>query len=163
MEVAKFSKSEARVLFEKCCGSGEWINQMMLSIPFVSKNEIMEASEKIWNSLNEKDWLEAFSHHPKIGDINSLKEKFSRTKKIAEDEQSGVSEASDETLQELSKLNEEYERKFGYIFIICASGKSADEMLMIIKERIKNDSEKEIKIAAGEQNKITKLRLEKLL
>jgi 2-oxo-4-hydroxy-4-carboxy-5-ureidoimidazoline decarboxylase len=150
-------------LLTKCCGSEKWINSMIREMPFNTKEEIFNNAEKVWYSLNKEDWLEAFSQHPKIGDINSLTEKFYSTKELAGNEQAGVNDASIETLTELAKLNDEYEKKFGYIFIVCASGKSADEMLHIIKERIKNNSETEIKIAMEEQNKITKLRLEKLI
>ena len=130
---------------------------------FNSLEELLKRSEEIWYSLDKTDWLEAFKHHPKIGDINSLKEKYSGSKDIAKNEQSGVKEASMVTLTELSKFNDDYEKKFGYIFIVCATGKSAEEMLSLIKARIKNDPADEIKIAMEEQNKITKLRLEKLL
>lgn len=150
-------------LLTKCCGSEKWINSMIREMPFNTKEEIFNNAEKVWYSLNKEDWLEAFSQHPKIGDINSLTEKFYSTKELAGNEQAGVNNASIETLTEFAKLNDEYEKKFGYIFIVCASGKSADEMLHIIKERIKNNSETEIKIAMEEQNKITKLRLEKLI
>ena len=150
-------------LFSKCCGSEKWQKSMLSSLPFDSKEEMISRSEKIWYSLDKKDWLESFSHHPKIGDLKSLKEKYSETKNFAENEQSAAKEASMETLTELAKYNEDYEKKFGYIFIVCATGKSADEMLSIIKNRIQNDPETEIKIAMEEQNKITKLRLEKLL
>jgi len=150
-------------ILSKCCGSQKWIDKMTDEFPFETKSEVLEAASKVWYSLDKEDWLEAFSHHPKIGDINSLKEKFSSTKHLAGHEQSGVSEASIECLTELAKCNEEYEKKFGYIFIVCATGKSAGEMLESIKQRIKNGPEDEIRIAMEEQNKITKLRLEKLL
>lgn len=154
---------DRKVLFSKCCGSEKWIEQMVSAGPFTSKEEMTEHSQTIWYSLDDKDWLEAFKHHPKIGDMESLKRKFSATQDLAENEQSSVKEASREVLIELSKYNEHYEKKFGYIFIVCATGKSAEEMLSIIKERINNDPKIEIRIAMEEQNKITKLRLEKLL
>lgn len=147
----------------RCCGSKAWIERMQKTFPADSSDEIFDNAERIWFSLEEDDWLEAFSHHPKIGDLDSLKEKFASTSDIAKGEQSGVKDAPGEILKELKNLNEEYEKKFGFIFIVCASGKSAAEMLSMIKERIKNIREDEIKIAAQEQNKITKLRLEKLL
>lgn len=147
----------------KCCGSMNWIEKMINKSAINSKEKFLEAADKVWYSLRKEDWLEAFTHHPKIGDLNSLKEKFSSTKLLAENEQSGVNSATNECLTELARLNEEYERKFGYIFIVCATGKTADEMLALIRERIKNNSEEEVMIAMEEQNKITKLRLEKLL
>ena len=143
----------------KCCGSENWVNQMIDHGDFVSDENLIEISEKIWFSLKKEDWLEAFRHHPKIGDINSLKEKYSVSKDLAESEQAGVKTASMDTLTELSKFNDEYEKKFGYIFIVCATGKSAEEMLSIIKSRINNDPEEEIMNAIKEQNEITKIRL----
>ena len=112
---------------------------------------------------SEKDWKEAFSHHPKIGDLESLKKKFSSTAGWASDEQSGVNTASQQIIEALADGNKKYEEKFGYIFIVCAAGKSAEEMLAIFKSRLQNSPEVEIEIAADEQNKITKLRIEKLL
>jgi len=147
----------------KCCGSEKWADEMLKNCQFNSEEQLYQTSDKIWYSLDKTDWLEAFSHHPKIGDQNSLKEKFSSTKHLAENEQSGVNSASELTLFELSKYNEDYEKKFGFIFIVCASGKTADEMLSLIKERILNNPEDEIKIAMKEQNKITNLRLNKTL
>ncbi|HMS66316.1 MAG TPA: 2-oxo-4-hydroxy-4-carboxy-5-ureidoimidazoline decarboxylase [Ignavibacteria bacterium] len=146
----------------KCCGSEKWAEKMSECGKFTSEEEIYETSEKIWSSLDKLDWLEAFSHHPKIGDIKSLKEKYSSTKSLAEKEQSGVRSASVETLRELAELNEQFEKKFGYIFIVCATGKSAEEMLEIIKQRISNDNEAELLNAMKEQGKITILRLKKI-
>ncbi|MBK8552640.1 MAG: 2-oxo-4-hydroxy-4-carboxy-5-ureidoimidazoline decarboxylase [Ignavibacteria bacterium] len=166
MSLDKFNdiKTEDRKdLFSKCCGSEKWIGKMVSAGQFSTREEMTERSQRIWYSLDECDWLEAFRHHPKIGDMESLKRKFSATQDLAENEQSSVKEASAEILFELAKYNEDYEKKFGYIFIVCATGKSAEEMLSLIKERIKNDPETEIRIAMEEQNKITKLRLEKLL
>lgn len=162
VKINELSLNEAKELFEKCCGASKWVNEM-LSSSFDSEEDLILKSENIWYSLDRKDWIEAFSHHPKIGDINSLKEKFSSTGNIAEKEQSGVRDASPEILNELAKYNEDYEKKFGYIFIVCATDKSAEEMLSLIKQRINNDSNTEIRIAMEEQNKITKLRLKKLL
>ena len=162
-KINELTKEEAAELFSKCCGAKKWISGMTEARPFKTDQSIFENAWKIWTALDESDWLEAFKHHPKIGDINSLREKYSSTKQLEENEQSGVNEASMEVLEELSRLNDEYEKKFGYIFIVCATGKSADEMLSIINNRINNDPQTEIKLAMEEQNKITKLRLEKLL
>jgi 2-oxo-4-hydroxy-4-carboxy-5-ureidoimidazoline decarboxylase len=106
--------------------------------------------------------LEAFTHHPKIGDAKSLAEKFATTKEWASNEQSGVNEASILTLNKLAEGNKAYEEKFGYIFIVCATGKSASEMLSLLESRITNTPEVEIEIAMREQNKITHLRIDKL-
>lgn len=134
----------------------------MAKISFTSLEEIKKESDRIWFSLSEKDWKEAFTHHPKIGDVESLKKKFASTSVWATAEQSGINAASDEILSELKNQNEMYENKFGYIFIICATGLSADQMLSSIKTRMINNPAFEIRIAATEQNKITHLRLDKL-
>ena len=125
--------------------------------------ELLEDAEEQWFKCSESDWKEAFSHHPKIGDTASLKKKFSSTAQWASGEQSGVNAASQQTIEALAEGNRKYEDKFGYIFIVCATGKTAEEMLEILTSRLSNDPKDEIEIAADEQNKITKLRLEKLL
>ena len=153
----------AKKEFLKCCTSEEWAKRMANSIPFEDMECLQEVAEDIWEKrLKEKDKLEAFAGHPKIGDVNSLKEKYANTAAMAGHEQSGVDSASDKTINELARLNKEYEEKFGYIFIVCATGKSADEMLNILKNRIANSAEKEIQIAAEEQKKITQIRLNKI-
>ncbi len=162
-ELNTLSTSEAVNTLLLCCGSRRWAEQMAANRPFDSEHEIKTLAEEIWQSLTEKDWREAFSHHPKIGDVDNLRKKFSSTRSWAQSEQSGTAVASDEVLQELASLNDAYLDKFGYIFIVCATGKSAENMLRNLKSRIDNKPEEELEIAAEEQNKITKIRLEKLL
>jgi 2-oxo-4-hydroxy-4-carboxy-5-ureidoimidazoline decarboxylase len=157
------SNSEATEQFEMCCGATNWVKRIIASRPIDSKDALLKVAEEIWFSLKSEDWLEAFTHHPKIGDIESLREKFHNTKSISENEQSGVNDASENTLKNLAKSNQLYEDKFGFIFIVCATGKSADQMLTLIKMRLNNNIETEMQNAAKEQNKITQLRLEKLL
>ena len=147
----------------KCCGARAWVQRMLPFIPADDLVELLEDAESQWWLCNEEDWKEAFTHHPKIGDLDSLKKKFANTAVWASGEQSGVNTAKDEILNALAEGNRLYEEKFGYIFIVCASGKSAEEMLGMLDERLKNNPEDEIRIAADEQNKITLLRLEKLL
>ena len=147
----------------KCCGSLSWVKQMCDRFPVNTKEDLFENAEKIWMNCSKEDQLEAFTHHPKIGDIDSLKKKFASTAKWAAGEQSGASTANEEILLALSKGNKLYEDKFGFIFIVCATGKSAEEMLGMLQSRLANNPEEEIQIAADEQNKITKLRIEKLL
>lgn len=130
--------------------------------PFQNKDKLFELAEKIWFALTRNDWLEAFSHHPKIGDTEALQKKFQQTQPWTENEQAGVKGASADALKDLAAGNRLYKDKFGYIFIVCATGKSADEMLALLKERLENDPEAELLIAAKEQNKITRLRLGKL-
>jgi OHCU decarboxylase len=121
-----------------------------------------ESAERIWWSLSADDWLEAFRGHPKIGEKKAEKNTGAVAQKWSEQEQASVAAASSETLQSLAELNAEYFSRFGFIFIVCASGKSPEEMLSMLRTRLENDPEKELRIAAAEQAKITGLRLEKL-
>ena len=152
----QMSPDEAKAVLARCCGSGRWVDRMNASRPFVSRAALFEAADRIWGQLGEADFREAFAHHPKIG-AKGLREKW------ASSEQNGVSAASPMTLDGLAAGNEEYERKFGYIFLICATGKSADEMLALLRKRMNNEAQAEILVAAAEQAKITRIRLEKLL
>ncbi len=147
----------------KCCGSTAWSKKLSEQRPFKNAHDLCETSDGIWENATNEDGLEAFTHHPKIGDIKSLEKKFASTKEWAGGEQSGVNVANQTILQALAKGNDDYENKFGFIFIVCATGKSAEEMLVLLNERIGNDKAVEIKIAMEEQNKITKIRLKKLI
>ncbi len=147
----------------KCCGSSTWVKMVATYFPADSIEELLDEAEAMWYECSEDDWKEAFAHHPKIGDVDSLTKKFASTVQWASGEQSGVNTAAAETIKALAEGNLLYEEKFGYIFIVCATGKSAEEMLTILQTRLANTPEDEIKIAAAEQNKITKLRLQKLL
>ena len=147
----------------RCCGSRRWAQSVASQRPFANTASLFAAAEHAWWQLDRADWLEAFTHHPKIGDIDSLRAKFATTKEWASGEQSGVNAATEDVLRGLADGNRDYEQKFGYIFIVCATGKSAQEMLTLLRERLKNDAGKELRLAAGEQAKITKIRLEKLL
>jgi len=147
----------------RCCGATNWIARMTAAFPVKNEQQLFSEAERIWYACTESDWREAFTHHPKIGDINSLKEKFASTSQWAQGEQSAVRHTSYEVLQALAKGNAAYEQKFGYIFIVCATGKGAEEMLALLEARLHNDPADEINIAMAEQNKITHIRLQKLL
>jgi 2-oxo-4-hydroxy-4-carboxy-5-ureidoimidazoline decarboxylase len=147
----------------RCCGATRWVEGMLARRPFTSVEDLFAAADQVWIWLYEDDWLEAFTHHPKIGDLESLRKKFATTAGWASGEQSGVQSASEGTLQGLADGNRRYEEKFGYIFIVCATGKTADEMLAILTKRLDNEPAVELQLAAVEQQKITRLRLEKLL
>ncbi|MCW3106643.1 MAG: uraD [Segetibacter sp.] len=162
-ELNTLDKPLQKEALTKCCGAHAWVEKMIDIFPVYNVETLLNEGEKIWYQCNEDDWREAFTYHPKIGDINVLKEKFASTIKWAEGEQAAVKQTSNEVLEALAEGNKLYEEKFGYIFIVCATGKSAEEMLALLKERLPNKSEDEIKIAMEEQNKITKLRLQKLL
>ncbi len=162
-ELNILNKQQLSEELTKCCGSSSWVNKMLPFIPADDMIELLEDAEDQWWQCSEDDWKEAFTHHPKIGDVESLTKKFASTSQWASGEQSAVNVASKETIEALAECNRLYEEKFGYIFIVCATGKSAEEMLGILQSRLKNNPEEEIQIAADEQNKITKLRIEKLL
>jgi 2-oxo-4-hydroxy-4-carboxy-5-ureidoimidazoline decarboxylase len=147
----------------KCCGSTAWVNKMMGLFPFEDMVEILESAEEQWFLCSEADWREAFSHHPKIGEKSSIDKNSTSAAKWEKDEQAGMESASQKVADSIREANELYEKKFGYIFIVCASGMSADEMLATVQVRLNNSPEVEIEVAADEQNKITKLRIEKLL
>ena len=147
----------------KCCGSSEWAQKLADNRPFKNKQQLLEVSDATWAGCSKHDGLEAFTHHPKIGDLKSLEKKFASTKEWAGKEQAGVDSATHKTLTELAEGNKVYENKFGFIFIVCATGKTANEMLAMLNARLQNNPETEIKIAMNEQNKITHIRLEKLI
>ena len=161
-ELNILSKKEAIEAFSKCCVASNWVNKMQESRPFESMEVLLKTADKIWSECDTKDHLEAFSGHPKIGDVSSLAKKYANTKKWAGNEQKGVESATSEVIKRLTKGNEAYEQKFGFIFIVCATGKSAAEMLVLLEERLPNERETELKIAAAEQHKITKIRLKKI-
>lgn len=146
-----------------CCGATAWVATLSEQFPFASAAALYETAERTWYSLSEADWREAFLHHPKIGDTSALRDKFASTATWAAGEQGAVQQASQATLAALVAGNEAYEQKFGYIFIVCATGKSANELLALLQARLPNTPPQEIHIAMGEQAKITHLRLQKLL
>ena len=149
-------------MLRRCCGSSRWVQKMISSRPYPDDAQLFQLADEHWWSLEKEDFLEAFSHHPKIGgNLETLRQKFQSTHNWSEQEQSGVKAASEEVLNALSKGNLDYERRYGYIFIVCATGKSAAEMLALLEARIHNSPDAEPRIAAGEQAKITKLRMEK--
>lgn len=152
----------AEAALRACCGSAIWARRMADERPFESMGAVQDAVERIWWDLSKEDWLQAFAAHPKIGE-KSTADAGAQAQTWSEKEQSGVTGARAETIAELARANEAYEQRFGYIFIVCATGKTADEMLSLLHARLQNGHETELKIAAGEQAKITRLRLEKFL
>ena len=133
---------------------------MAASRPFASEDELMKTADAIWNDLQHADWLEAFSAHPKIGETKAATTQFARW---SAGEQAGMNSADESVRQELADANRAYYEKFGFIFIVCATGKSAAEMLELCRERLGHDRDTELAIAAAEQEKITEIRLRKLL
>lgn len=147
----------------KCCGSSAWAREMVAARPFSNMDELLATADRIWWSLDAADWLEAFSHHPQIGEKKSERPQTAEASRWSEEEQSSTRDADAETRAALASINRAYLRKFGYIFIVCATGKSTSEMLSLCEERLQNEPGAELRIAAEEQRRITHLRLRKLL
>lgn len=169
---------EAFADFINCCGSWKWARAMADARPFLTEEQLFETAGNVWQRLGQADWLEAFRHHPQIGqkiepnlqkDEKKISEKSAATARPADtlrwasDEQSATRNATQEALDALARANREYLTRFGYIFIVCATGKSTEQMLALLRQRLQNDPETEIAIAAEEQQQITQLRLEKML
>ncbi|HEU5459524.1 MAG TPA: 2-oxo-4-hydroxy-4-carboxy-5-ureidoimidazoline decarboxylase, partial [Pyrinomonadaceae bacterium] len=153
---------EAVKAFLQCCGSKRWAEDVAKGRPYTSLEALIANANNIWFSLRPDDWLEAFRSHPKIGEKKAAATVSDRSRQWSDQEQAGTATASRETVDALAALNWAYEQKFGFIFIVCATGKTSDEMLESLKKRLENDAETELPIAAAEQSKITELRLKKL-
>ena len=147
----------------QCCGSKRWATQMAGARPYENFADVIAHANEIWWSLDRDDWLEAFRSHPKIGEKKSAGTVFAQAQTWSGQEQAGINAASAGTSDALATLNHDYEQRFGYIFIICATGKTSTEMLAALRQRLEHDPEEELPIAAAEQSKITELRLKKLL
>lgn len=152
---------DARTALLRCCGSKQWVEKMLAARPFDGEEALFGASDTIWWGLDRDAWLEAFAAHPRIGSKKDVEKK--PEKAWSSNEQAGAASAAQATLDALAQANADYEQKFGHIYIVCATGKSADEMLGIARARLSNDAETELRIAAEEQRKITHIRLAKLL
>jgi len=139
----------------RCCGSIAWATQMAAARPFSSVDQMLATADRVWNTASPSDWLQAFASHPKIGATGASP--------WSAQEQSGTRGASDDVRERLARGNRDYEARFGYIFIVCATGQSADEMLAALERRLRNAPDVELGVAAGEQRQITRLRLLKLL
>ena len=162
MRVDAAPVEEARELLRTCCGSDAWVDRMLGRRPFGSLEALLDAARTEWFSLTPADWQEAFAAHPRIGDMASLRARFAGTRHLAAREQAGVEGAPDDVLAALAEGNAAYEAQFGYIFIVCATGLSAGQMLATLRARLLHDPWSEIGIAAEEQAKITALRLTQL-
>ena len=147
----------------KCCGSTAWARAMSARRPFADVEELMLTADEVWWALGTRDWHEAFASHPKIGGRKAARAQEQQARAWSEQEQAGTSAAEQTTRDELAAANRVYEEKFGHIFIVCATGKTAAQMLNILRARLANDPGIELRNAADEQRKITRLRLEKLL
>jgi allantoicase len=159
----ELSSEAARAVLSRCCGATLWADAMVAARPFQSRTQLHGHARFVWWRLAPADWREAFTHHPQIGaSRESLRARFGQTAEWSADEQHGVTVATEETIDALASGNVSYEERHGFIFIVCASGLTAQEMLKRLRERLDNPRDAELRIAAGEQVKITALRLDKL-
>ena len=155
---------EAQKEFLKCCGSVRWAQAMVQLRQYASTVEgLTRLGDAMWWSLEPDDWLEAFRSHPKIGEKKAAEAVSTQSQQWSGQEQSGMRDANVDTVDLLAQLNREYEERFGFIFIVCATGKSAGDMLALLRQRIQNAPDTELPIAAAEQAKITERRLKKLI
>ena len=159
LRVDEVSPEEAGELLRRACGAPRWVERMLARRPFGSREALLGAARAEWFSLAPADWRQAFADHPRIGDREALARRFPSTHQLSSREQAGIAGASEDVLTELADANDAYLRKFGFIFIICAAGLDATTMLTQLRDRIDNDPERELRIAAEEQAKITALRL----
>jgi OHCU decarboxylase len=151
----------------RCCGSTRWARMMASARPFGTADEMLAAADRIWPALGPDDWLQAFRAHPRIGESGgaggSGGSSTGGSRDWSDQEQSGVRTARDAVRDRLGEGNRDYEARFGYIFIACATGRSAEEMLAMLEQRLTNHPDDELWIAAEEQRKITRLRIAKLV
>jgi 2-oxo-4-hydroxy-4-carboxy-5-ureidoimidazoline decarboxylase len=154
------SNEEAHTAFLDCCHCARWASDMNLARPYDSAQSVFDAARDCWLQATEAEKLEAFLGHPQIGDLDALRNKYATS---ANREQGQITQADEQTLVALTELNKQYLTDYGFIFIVCATGKSAAGMLNLLKGRIENPREDELNNAAREQGAITQLRLEKLL
>ena len=162
-EVDEISESTAAELLTDCCGSSRWVSEMVAARPFGSRDAVYSAADRIWNALSASDWVEAFEHHPRIGERTSALGQGERGAEWSSREQVGIETAGDDVRRALAAVNQEYEQRFGYTYIVCATGKTPEEMLDLARKRLRNAAAAEIRVAAEEQRKITRLRLQNLL
>ncbi|MEE2729934.1 MAG: 2-oxo-4-hydroxy-4-carboxy-5-ureidoimidazoline decarboxylase [Pseudomonadota bacterium] len=156
------STTDAAEALRQCCAAQDWIQAMVASRPYTDLHHLLHQADQHWANMDEANLLEAFSAHPQIGNVATLRAKYASTKALASGEQSAVSAADEATLQALAQGNQQYLDTFGFIFIVCATGKSAAEMLSLLQARLPNSRPQELVNAAEEQRKITALRLQKL-
>jgi 2-oxo-4-hydroxy-4-carboxy-5-ureidoimidazoline decarboxylase len=146
-----------------CCGADAWAHQLVARRPVPDESSLVAASDEIWGRLSTEDWLQAFSRHPRIGERKAPAEAPSTSAIWSAQEQQSVAAAGESIQAALAQGNLEYEKRFGRVFIVCATGKSAAEMLEILRLRLRNDDATELHEAAEEQRKITNIRLKKWL
>jgi 2-oxo-4-hydroxy-4-carboxy-5-ureidoimidazoline decarboxylase len=153
---------DAAPLLASCCGATAWVQGMVVRRPFTTLDVMLHVAEDLWWSLGPDDWREAFDHHPRIGERAAAGSQTAQSQAWSSDEQRRATVATTGVRDALAEGNREYERRFGHIYLVSAAGKSAEDLLAILWSRLTNDPDTELRVAAGEQAKITRLRLEKM-
>jgi OHCU decarboxylase len=156
------SFERAGEVFRACCGASRWIDGMVVRRPFASTSDVLATADDVWARLGPDDWREAFAHHPRIGERRAEVPQADRASEWSVGEQSRVATAPASVQEQLAIVNREYESRFGFIYLVCAAGRTAEDLLATARERLQNDPDTELRVAASEQQKITRLRLEKL-
>ncbi len=149
-----------------CCGSKQWAAAMVLLRPIGSVLELSEAADRVWSAMQEPDWLEAFACHPRIGERNRVHTAThgrGQSAAWSRQEQSSAKAENERVLAELAEGNALYEQRYGFTYIVCATGKSAEEMLAILERRLANNRDAELREAAEQQRQIMQIRLGKWL
>jgi 2-oxo-4-hydroxy-4-carboxy-5-ureidoimidazoline decarboxylase len=154
---------EAELELLPCCGSKVWAHRMAADRPFANEASLLDASQEIWRGLGDADWIEAFRSHPRIGETRSERPPHARSAAWSAQEQQQAAAGGDVVKIALADANREYEARFNRIFIICANGKSAGEILEILRARLQNDAETELREAVEQQRQIMQLRIRRWL
>lgn len=156
-------EAEARNAMLACCGSRRWADAMTALRPIANISALSEEADRVWGTMQEADWLEAFACHPRIGERKVSAHAGAQSAAWSKAEQERASAASENVLAEIASGNQQYEERFGFTYIVCATGKSADEMLAILKRRLGSTREAELREAAEQQRQIMQIRLGKWL
>jgi 2-oxo-4-hydroxy-4-carboxy-5-ureidoimidazoline decarboxylase len=156
-------RDEAASAVLPCCGSKHWAAALANSRPILDETALQRRAEEVWWQLDEADWLEAFAAHPRIGERKTPEQAPSQSAAWSAAEQSGVIQEEDAILSALAEGNRRYEERFGRIYIVCATGKTAHEMLVILNSRLANDDKTELRESAEQQRQISAIRLRKWL
>jgi 2-oxo-4-hydroxy-4-carboxy-5-ureidoimidazoline decarboxylase len=154
---------EAADHLRACCGASRWVEGMIARRPFADVESLLAAADGVWQACEPMDWVEAFAHHPRLGERHATTMVSATARGWSAGEQGAAGRADEATRAALARASAAYERRFDRIYIVCAAGRSAQELLADIERRMRHDPDRELAVAAEEQRKITRLRLLKLL
>ncbi len=162
-ELNALPAGEAAARLRACCGSARWVRAMVAARPFATAEDLLAAADRAWAATGPDDWDEAFAHHPRIGERQAAAPADATATAWSAGEQRAAMAADVDLRRRLAEGNAEYERRFGRIYLVCAAGRSAGELLADLEARLGNDAETEQRVAAAEQHRITRIRLAKLI